>query len=392
MKKNSVYSADVDHLNKMAPYSCLFTFFDIGVRISSDSNEFIDLVQGVYPHFVALPDSRTQLSCYILINSSADGPCILFDDKTSTVSYPLPSTESIICYAEIMLFKKIFDLLDNKLILHAGVVEKDNAGYIFYAPSGIGKTTLMVELIKRGYRFLSDEFCVLNLDDFTLLPFPRRLGIKKNSMLYNHIDVSNAYYFAFEDKYFVDCNAVRQRCIGDRCIPACVIELTDDVTAPGGEYNSQKQDRSFIDVILINDNTELINKLTSHAGVTIAEKKRIDCYISYRLCIPHRKNVLMSFHNVCAAYDHDIVGIYKDNEKVPDYTKPAYLKKISSFESIVHIVEHMVNRAPTAAVTRRYNGKMLPLIMELSAMFKNVSSYVLQAGTLTSMGDIVDSL
>ena len=50
------------------------------------------------------------------------------------------------------------------LVLHAGAVYTDRGAVLFTGPSGIGKSTLLGELLRRGYRMMVDDVCAVVVD------------------------------------------------------------------------------------------------------------------------------------------------------------------------------------------------------------------------------------
>jgi HprK-related kinase A len=75
------------------------------------------------------------------------------------------------------------------LLVHAAVVERHGRALILPAPPGSGKSTLTAALVGRGgWRLLSDELTLLNLDDNTVVPNPRPVSLKNQS-----IDVIRRY-------------------------------------------------------------------------------------------------------------------------------------------------------------------------------------------------------
>lgn len=66
--------------------------------------------------------------------------------------------------------------------LHAAVIARDDFGVILPAPPGSGKSTLCAALISRGWRLLSDELALIDPEDLSLLPFPRPVSLKNDSI------------------------------------------------------------------------------------------------------------------------------------------------------------------------------------------------------------------
>ncbi|NOX57654.1 MAG: HprK-related kinase A [Planctomycetes bacterium] len=88
--------------------------------------------------------------------------------------------EELLPHVEWALNWEVVRRLDTYLQLHAGVMERNGAGIVFPAAPGSGKTTLCAGLLSRGWRFLSDEFALIDTDGM-VQPYPKALCIKEGS-------------------------------------------------------------------------------------------------------------------------------------------------------------------------------------------------------------------
>jgi HprK-related kinase A len=68
------------------------------------------------------------------------------------------------------------------LLLHSAVVERNGLAMLFPAWPGHGKSTLCTALIHSGWRLLSDEFGLVRPADGMLLPMPRVIPLKNESI------------------------------------------------------------------------------------------------------------------------------------------------------------------------------------------------------------------
>jgi HprK-related kinase A len=77
------------------------------------------------------------------------------------------------------------------LLLHAAAVERDGRALLMTGHSGAGKSTLAALLGERGWRFLGDEFALVDLADGRLHPFPRAVSLKNEALgLFAGVDPS----------------------------------------------------------------------------------------------------------------------------------------------------------------------------------------------------------
>ncbi len=68
------------------------------------------------------------------------------------------------------------------LIIHAAVIEKGGYAAILPAPPGSGKSTLCAALVNRGWRLFSDELALIRVSDGKLIPLPRPISLKNQSI------------------------------------------------------------------------------------------------------------------------------------------------------------------------------------------------------------------
>ncbi len=76
----------------------------------------------------------------------------------------------------------VFTVPNQYLILHSAVVERGGRAAILPGEPGAGKSTLCAALSHRGWRLLSDEVAVMRPGTTDLLPVPRPIGLKEQSI------------------------------------------------------------------------------------------------------------------------------------------------------------------------------------------------------------------
>lgn len=76
----------------------------------------------------------------------------------------------------------VYGLCHQYLILHAAVLERNGQALILPAPSGSGKSTLCAGLLFNGWRLLSDELTLICPKQGDIVPIPRPVSLKNQSI------------------------------------------------------------------------------------------------------------------------------------------------------------------------------------------------------------------
>jgi len=102
-------------------------------------------------------------------------------DYMLTDAAPLPLAHGLVA-AEMAMNLQLALGERRFLLLHAASVEKDGRAIILTGESGAGKSTLSAMLGERGWRFMGDEFALLDPQAGLLHPFPRAVSLKNGAI------------------------------------------------------------------------------------------------------------------------------------------------------------------------------------------------------------------
>lgn len=81
------------------------------------------------------------------------------------------------------------------LLIHASSVEKDGRALVMTGESGSGKSTLAALLGERGWRFMGDEFALIDFVTGAIHPFPRLVSLKNEAIGVMRAEVKDAARF-----------------------------------------------------------------------------------------------------------------------------------------------------------------------------------------------------
>ena len=94
---------------------------------------------------------------------------------------PLPLSQSLLA-AEMGMNLQMALGWRRHLLLHASSVEKDGKALLMTGLSGSGKSTLSAMLAEKGWRFMGDEFALLNPETGLVHSFPRLISLKNEAI------------------------------------------------------------------------------------------------------------------------------------------------------------------------------------------------------------------
>ena len=144
-----------------------------------------DCLQAHYPDYPlappdSFPDARLHLGEQGWLARLLGRPReICLEDEIRFTDFP---PEALLAHIEWSMNWCIATRANQFLMLHGGVVARDEGALIMPGVPGAGKSTLSAYLMHRGWRLFSDEFTLLTPGTLELKPFPRLIPLKNESI------------------------------------------------------------------------------------------------------------------------------------------------------------------------------------------------------------------
>ena len=88
--------------------------------------------------------------------------------------------EELLPYVEWSVNWEIPHVMPQYLHLHAASMELDGRGLVLAGDAGSGKSTLALGLMRHGWRYLCDEFALIDTNSLSLTPYPRAVCVKRS--------------------------------------------------------------------------------------------------------------------------------------------------------------------------------------------------------------------
>lgn len=366
-------------------YGCTLLIWGIYVRVHADSPEVTRLFSSIYSRFIVAAPHSAEVDFFVLRRDPDNGRPVCY---IAGARYELSDTIRYISQAELILFRYLLEQTVDYVVLHAAVVKKDSRAIVLYGQSGFGKTTLALELLQRGYGFMSDEFCPIRLSDSMIEPFERLVGLKPTSPFYTSIDPERTIFLQSENKYFFDCSRVYNKDAASACRPGVFIELAGtmdtEVCPPGG---------LALDICMCRNSTSAVpDAIRQLPAVRLSGPLYNDNYAVYRVTAQDGAAFLAGFNKIWQECSSEIFSVYPYKGEVESFDNLPDIQPVSPFTALTSIVSNIVNRSPNGRLLAACGGKTSQLLVHLGNLLDGVSFYSIRPGQLAKMADLIDNL
>ena len=374
----------LDDIKKKAIYKRYFSFFNYTVAIATDSKKIIRVFEVMYSKFLKDDQPENSLDCYIITGSTHNkSSYVILTDKI----YPIADSDSIVFFAEALIFKALFNRVDDCFILHAGVISRDGKGFIIMGPSSFGKTTLVLELISRGYKFLSDECCSIRLNDHFIEPYPRSLGIKQDNPFYGAVDLKKKIHHDRENKAMVECENIYPDCTGEPCKAYCLIVLKSSL-----QNSSLKEEEKIFELTLLHDDRKAVDTLCSNESIKLLYKSIEANFVLYRFSFAPISSATKTIQDWCVGHEDNILfQVVLSNDR-PDFNAKPTIKVMSKFDASLEVFKNLVNRSPESRFYTKFKKQNSLILYKIGEIIGNLDCYEMQPGVLKETANIIDSL
>lgn len=170
---------------RLAGVGLAVQFGPFNLRIRSDLKSFASLAYRLYEPY-PLPETEAISDFHVKIAS----PCGLRRWFRPQACFSVDGQIPFAPYAAEHAFPAlewginwcVATRAHHLLMLHSAGVERNGRAMLFPASPGDGKSTLCAALIHSGWRLMSDEFGLVRPEDGMLLPVPRLIPLKNESI------------------------------------------------------------------------------------------------------------------------------------------------------------------------------------------------------------------
>ena len=299
-------------------------------------------------------------------HSSENGSSYSLDIKSHRYSMSYAISGEIPADTYLAMFAPVIYEVKEYFLIHAGsLAAQNNRSLIISAPCGFGKTTLTLELLKEGFRFLSDELAPVSRHTGLIYPYPRGVGMLR------------------EGKKKI---IVRKCGLKNPCKPSCVVFLCLP-RLEGYEIGTR-----YLELALgrLDKNVyRRIGELPEVREITVILDR---LFPVLRLSVNENARVVPGIQKICRQNNVPIMYTLEGRTTAPDFSAKPELKEISRKDGIFELSRNVLNTGGSALLEEVFGGSHTKMIFELTGLMSKAKFYRLTIGRLPEMTALVKNL
>jgi hypothetical protein len=365
----------------------LLQFYDVPVQIRTDSPLHLRRFHQLYPRFEIemLPTAPAALVVTLLTttNNPYGRPVLVVNGQPNPLTADVLTEE----YIYHLILSTITARVRSHFLVHAGVVSRQGKGLVIVGDSAHGKTTLVLELIRRGFQFLSDEFAALGRSDQLLHPFPRSLRVRPGTLqLVNLPQLINTPVWV--GKHMFDVEQLRPGSLGVP-VPISAVVFLRHADEPAVNQTGRGEKRVEV---LVNRVTEaFLTDLVNLSGDPAPAVNEQPDWISVAVTSERRIKLLNDIGDLCHSHDIMLRDVVKRQQADASFTGPARLENLTRSQAVLALMRRFQGGHQSDLLTQDFRGSTTRLFMMMAGALTNAGCYWLFPGVLADMADLVTS-
>lgn len=380
----------VENLKSLSLFGYIYQFFDTYIHIRTNLKETLQGFDKIYWRFRRPQELDTK-------NPVQDLYIVQTDKHSSKLAIIFQDTHQFFEQTEItpnlflFVFSFILPKVKSHFLIHAATLSHKGKGTIITAHSTSGKTTLAVELIKRGIQFLSDELAPIHRVSGFIDPFPRSIGLR-------NLKVHDLQHLASdkihrspnakgEIKWMIDPEELHSNAVAGACLCQNVIFLE-----PQYEEKADLDSHPILEVSLVRISQSLLLAIKRIPGVIDVEIIQDRIFPLLRIKTENESHILQEIEESTKAYQSAIVSVVNGRTKKPDFSRKPLIKPIPKFEGTFELAKMILNAHCEASLMDDFKGSPARMLNDLADITGSFHFYKLMVGRLDLMTDIVEEL
>jgi hypothetical protein len=371
------------------PTECLhLQFFDAQAVIQSDSPALLEFFNKMYHRFLAEEDrlqNIVEYGLYTRIDNPWGKPVLVLAGEV----LPLDDAGVLEAYAYDGILNSILARVKSHYLIHAAALSWENRGLIMVADAGQGKTTLTLELVRRGYKFLSDELAAIRRLDGRLDAFPRRLRVRPETLeLLDFRQIADQVPVVF-GKYLVDIDDFLPGSLVQSAMPRYLFLMDHQ-----GNEDVDKSNISEGEFVVYVDHIDedLLSAIGKIPEVIHTQSGSQSGFPIINIVAAQKGQAILAVERICADQGVHILEISKRLLTPPSFQRQASIESISQSQAVMGLLRQFMPGHHSALIKEEFAGRSTRLFIELARSLEQIQCYRIRLGSLNQTADLICEL
>ncbi len=348
-------------------FNQLYRILDVRLWLETDNIQLFERFDLDYRYFRSCRSedrcSERVADLRATVRLSRSSPRLEFDG----IAQPLSGHPHPLAHALNLIVREVFVRVRAFVLIHASVAVRDGRAVILSGEAGVGKTTLLLHLLKdRSFTFFSDDVCPLERGSGRVFPFPRTAWIREKPGS-ERDDLSRA-------KRPVALNEFIGHQTLAPCQPASVFLLSGD----------PPRDIAVRVLLKRRPTNELLLALSLGGACVTDCQEGGDCLI---VRYPAGGRVGGEVRRTLDRHADQIWSFTRVGHDRPDFVREPEIEEVSTRDLAFRLISQFKNDVLTPSAQAR-PGR---LVFELATLLSGERGYLVKTGCLESVAELVTS-
>lgn len=363
-----------------------FAFFDWNAAIRSDDPRYLNLFSRLYPRAIAAPllPSRSLLFQVLTKSDNLFGAAVFIAGHDV---YPLPISPPRLDYIHSLVIETLQQRVSSHFLIHAGVVSRGGKGILLVGDAHYGKSTLSLELTRRGYCFLSDEMAAIGRADGLVHPFPRCLSVRPASADQLEFSLPGKIDESFGNHLF-DIEELFPGRMGRAAPIGAVVILSDGGMMPQTPGTSSTH---LAHIWVEGPTPAFLADLGRGKGIANLVVRERGDHALITLTTGDMAGISDRARALCLEHRVVLLGLSTRMGHRPDFSRPPALAAIPPSQAALYMLQRF-RGGREALLKSTPDGRPAHLFAELAALISAAACYTLSVGPLAQTADLIDAI
>lgn len=363
----------------------ILRFYDVALRLRSERSTYFEQFVRMYARFRQSSEDlppAVHIDAAIVTDQEDDVPVLQLNGE----QWPLQDHQRLDGYTYGRLLRAVHDGIRSHFLFHAGAVAHNGQGVILVADSMHGKTTLVLELVRRGFQFLSDEIAAISRTDGRVYPYPRRLSIRPGTLALMGL-TPNEQAIRWFGNWAVDAEEIRPGAMGAH------VPVHHLVFLKGENQGGQSGEESPALVVVVDRLTDaFLARVRALDAVEDVEVGESNSFPSLHLAVARQMAVLPAVEALCREEGIYVMDYRRRHLHQPIFASAARLEPLSRSQGLLELLRNLQSEYSSDLRRDEFGGDATSLFMSVAGLLDQVQCHRLGVGPLNQNADLVSSL